>query len=87
MIHPTDADKLGVADGDRGTIVSDKGQLAARVTVSNEVVPGVALVPCNLGAGSLFLLSDQVTVRVGGDSDPDPAEGASDPNSVEGRSL
>ena len=75
MIHPIDAEKLGLADGDDGSIVSAHGQLEAKVTVSDGIVPGVALVPCNLGSEPLSVLfaSRGVpphVIMVGGDSVP-----------------
>jgi NADH-quinone oxidoreductase subunit G len=49
MIHPSDATKLNLADGDDVSLVSLQGRLEFAVKVSSEVVPGVALVPLNLG--------------------------------------
>ncbi|MEJ2208177.1 MAG: NADH-quinone oxidoreductase subunit NuoG [Anaerolineae bacterium] len=48
-IHPADAQRLGLADGDEVSIVSPAGEVPARLQVAAEVVPGVALAPLDLG--------------------------------------
>jgi predicted molibdopterin-dependent oxidoreductase YjgC len=67
MIHPNDAKTLGLVDGDDGSVVSAHGQLKAKVAVSDGIVPGVALVPCNLGTEPVRVLF----APVGGDAVPD----------------
>jgi anaerobic selenocysteine-containing dehydrogenase len=44
-IHQDDARKRGVADGDRVSVRSDRGELEARCLVSDRVRPGVAWMP------------------------------------------
>ncbi len=56
MLHPADAQKLGLADGDDVSVVSAHGQLDSRTAVSDEIVPGVAFVPCNLETTPLSTL-------------------------------
>jgi anaerobic selenocysteine-containing dehydrogenase len=45
VLHPDDADKRGLADGDAVALVNDQGEVRMRVRVSDEVGPGVVLVP------------------------------------------
>ena len=56
MIHPSDAVKLGVADGDQASVVSQAGRLGLEVKVSEEVVPGVVFAPLNLSDAPLSVL-------------------------------
>jgi predicted molibdopterin-dependent oxidoreductase YjgC len=56
MIHPSDATRLGLAEGDEASVVSAQGRLALAVRVSSEVAPGVALVPLNLSDGAVSSL-------------------------------
>jgi NADH-quinone oxidoreductase chain G len=62
-IHPTDAERFGVADGDDASLVSAVGRLGLTVKVSTEVMPGVAFAPENLSAAPLSVLfSDRSTL-------------------------
>jgi NADH-quinone oxidoreductase subunit G len=56
MLHPSDAARLGLADGDEVTVESVQGQLQLRLKVSDEVAPGVAFAPLNLSAAPLSVL-------------------------------
>jgi NADH-quinone oxidoreductase subunit G len=56
MLHPADARKLGLADGDDVSVISAHGQLDSRAAVSDEIVPGVAFAPCNLETAPLSTL-------------------------------
>jgi NADH-quinone oxidoreductase chain G len=56
MIHPTDAARLGLEDGDEASLVSAEGRLAATVRVSEDVAPGVAFAPRNLSDAPLSVL-------------------------------
>jgi NADH-quinone oxidoreductase chain G len=56
MVHPADATKLGLADGDDVSLVSAKGRLRFTVRVSDTVVPGVAFTPLNLSDAPLSVL-------------------------------
>jgi formate dehydrogenase len=40
-VHPTDADRLGVVDGDTVTVSSAWGEIAATVELDDDVMPGV----------------------------------------------
>ena len=62
-IHPTDAERFGVADGDDASLVSAVGRLGLTVRVTTEVMPGVAFAPQNLSAAPLSVLfSDRFTL-------------------------
>ena len=62
-IHPTDAERFGVADGDEASLVSAVGRLGLTVKVSTEVTPGVAFAPESLSAAPLSVLfSDRSTL-------------------------
>ncbi len=56
MVHPSDAETLGLVDGDDASVVSATGRLALTVRVSDEVVPGVAFAPWNLSTAPLSVL-------------------------------
>jgi NADH-quinone oxidoreductase chain G len=56
MIHPAEAEKLDLADGDQVLVVSPHGQLAFAVRVSDEVVPGAVFAPLNLSDAPLSVL-------------------------------
>jgi predicted molibdopterin-dependent oxidoreductase YjgC len=63
LIHPLDADALGLANGDEVTLVSATGRLRFTVAVSHEVVPGVVFAPFNLSDAPLsVLLADHRTL-------------------------
>jgi predicted molibdopterin-dependent oxidoreductase YjgC len=56
VIHPSDAQKLGLVDGDDASVVSPVGRLGLSVKVSEEVVPGLAFAPLNLSDAPLSVL-------------------------------
>jgi predicted molibdopterin-dependent oxidoreductase YjgC len=56
MVHPADAQRLGLADGDDVSVVSAVGRLEFTLKVSDEIVPGVAFAPQNLSAAPLSVL-------------------------------
>jgi NADH-quinone oxidoreductase subunit G len=56
LIHPADAEDFGLADGDDVSVVSASGRLALIAKVSDEIVPGVAFAPRNLGKAPLSVL-------------------------------
>ena len=56
VLHPTDAEDFGLADGDEVSVVSARGQLALTAKVSDEIVPGVVFAPRNLGETPLGVL-------------------------------
>jgi anaerobic selenocysteine-containing dehydrogenase len=49
LIHPDDAARAGVADGEKALIRSQAGQLVAPVEVSDEMMPGVVCLPHGWG--------------------------------------
>jgi predicted molibdopterin-dependent oxidoreductase YjgC len=55
-IHPADAERFGLADGDDASLISAVGQLGLTVRVSTKVVPGVAYAPLNLSEAPLGVL-------------------------------
>jgi NADH-quinone oxidoreductase chain G len=56
MVHPSDAETLGLVDGDDASVVSATGRLGLTVRVSEEVVPGVAFAPWSLSTAPLSVL-------------------------------
>ncbi len=56
VLHPDDATRRGLADGDAVMLVNDRGEVRMRLRVSDEVGPGVVLVsgqrPAGEGAGT-----------------------------------
>jgi len=67
-IHPADAERFGMTDGDQASLISAIGQLGLTVRVSTEIVPGVAFAPLNLSEAPLGVLfekcSDLPRVRI-----------------------
>lgn len=57
MIHPRDAEKLDLVEGDDVSVVSAQGQLRLSLRVSDQVVPGVAFAPGNLSDVPLSVLA------------------------------
>jgi anaerobic selenocysteine-containing dehydrogenase len=51
VLHPDDAAKRGLRDGEDVTLVNDQGEVRLRLRVSDEVGPGVVLVPGQRPAG------------------------------------
>lgn len=51
IVHPTDADRLGLVDGGRARIASRVGEIEAPVTVSDDIMPGVVSLPHGFGHG------------------------------------
>ena len=49
LVHPSDAARLGLADGGRAVVRSRVGALIAPVVVSSEVMPGVVSLPHGFG--------------------------------------
>jgi anaerobic selenocysteine-containing dehydrogenase len=49
LVHPSDAERLGLADGGRAVVRSRVGELIAPVAVSSEVMPGVVSLPHGFG--------------------------------------
>jgi anaerobic selenocysteine-containing dehydrogenase len=60
-IHPADADRLGVADGDRVRVVTKRGSALARVERNDTLLPGHITLPNGRG-----LWSDEHGEAVGG---------------------
>jgi predicted molibdopterin-dependent oxidoreductase YjgC len=55
-IHPSDAERLGLANGDDVSLVSDVGRLGLRAKITDQVTPGVAFAPLNLSDAPLSVL-------------------------------
>ncbi|WP_034213814.1 molybdopterin oxidoreductase family protein [Actinoplanes subtropicus] len=51
QVHPTDAARLALADGDRAEVTSRAGAVNARVEVTDAVMPGVVSLPHGWGHG------------------------------------
>jgi anaerobic selenocysteine-containing dehydrogenase len=49
LVHPSDAERLGLVDGGRAVVRSRVGELTAPVTVTGEVMPGVVSLPHGFG--------------------------------------
>jgi predicted molibdopterin-dependent oxidoreductase YjgC len=56
LIHPTDAEKLGLSDGDSVSVVSPEGRLGFTLKVSDGIVPGAAFAPTDLSDAPLGVL-------------------------------
>ena len=50
VVHPSDADRLGLTEGDEVAVVAARGRFTCRLRVRPDVAPGVVFVPRNLGA-------------------------------------
>jgi len=55
-IHPTDAERFELADGDDVSLVSEVGRLGLSVKITDQVMPGVAFAPLNLSDAPLSVL-------------------------------
>jgi len=51
MIHPTDAERIGVKSGDNVTVTSRVGEVVAPAQVTDEMMPGVVSLPHGFGHG------------------------------------
>jgi predicted molibdopterin-dependent oxidoreductase YjgC len=56
MLHPDDAERAGLVDGDKVVLVSPQGQVGLVLRISEVVVPGVAFAPADLGDVPLGVL-------------------------------
>jgi anaerobic selenocysteine-containing dehydrogenase len=52
LVHPEDAERLGLAAGGRARVRSRVGELVAPVAVSDEMMPGVVSLPHGFGHGA-----------------------------------
>jgi anaerobic selenocysteine-containing dehydrogenase len=73
ILHPEDAGRRGLRAGDGVELVNDRGRVGMRLRVSDEVAPGVALVPGQRPAGEA--LSGTINLLCG-DRLTDLGEGA-----------
>jgi NADH-quinone oxidoreductase chain G len=63
LVHPSDAEKLGLSDGDAASVASASGRLELTVRVDDGVVTGVAFAPVSLSETPLSqLFSDSGTL-------------------------
>ena len=51
QVHPDDADRLGLADGDGARVTSSAGELTVPVEVTDEIMRGVVSIPHGWGHG------------------------------------
>jgi anaerobic selenocysteine-containing dehydrogenase len=51
LVHPDDADRFGLRDGEPAEVCSDVGAVTAPVEVSDEIMPGVVSLPHGWGHG------------------------------------
>jgi anaerobic selenocysteine-containing dehydrogenase len=51
LVHPDDADRLGLRDGEPAEVRSEVGAVTAPVEVSDEIMPGVVSLPHGWGHG------------------------------------
>jgi anaerobic selenocysteine-containing dehydrogenase len=49
LMHPTDAERLGLSTGDEAQIETDVGEARVPVVVSDEIMPGVVSLPHGFG--------------------------------------
>jgi anaerobic selenocysteine-containing dehydrogenase len=67
VLHPEEAGRRGLRDGDPVELVNERGRMQALLRVSDEIGPGVALVPGQRPVGEAlsgtvnFLTSDRYT--------------------------
>ena len=45
VVNPADAERRGLRSGDRADLVNDRGRFGVLIEVSDEIAPGVVLVP------------------------------------------
>ena len=50
-IHPDDAERLGLADGEAATVSSATGSIEAPVETTEDIMPGVVSIPHGWGHG------------------------------------
>jgi anaerobic selenocysteine-containing dehydrogenase len=62
MVHPEDAQRLGLREGEQAVITSRVGEVRAPVSVTDEVMPGVVSLPHGYGHGR-----EGVRLRVAGE--------------------
>jgi len=62
MVHPEDAQRLGLSEGEEAVITSRVGEVRAPVSVTDEVMPGVVSLPHGYGHGR-----EGVQLRVAGE--------------------
>jgi predicted molibdopterin-dependent oxidoreductase YjgC len=56
VVHPTDAEELGLVDGDDVSVVTAREQLTMKARISQEIVPGTVFAPLNLSDAPLSVL-------------------------------
>jgi formate dehydrogenase len=76
-IHPNDAERLGIADGDRCRIASAHGSIEIEATLTDEVKPGTVAVPHGWGHTGGWQVANAAggaNVNVLASSDPEDLE-------------
>ncbi|HWU36418.1 MAG TPA: molybdopterin dinucleotide binding domain-containing protein, partial [Candidatus Acidoferrum sp.] len=57
-VHPADAGKLGLVEGQPVTVASSRAKITARVSVSQRAAPGVVFMPCHFPGANPQELSE-----------------------------
>jgi anaerobic selenocysteine-containing dehydrogenase len=63
MVHPTDATRLGVAEGDSVGVRSRTGRISAVVKVTDDVMPGVVSLPHGFAQCSANAITDDALIE------------------------
>jgi len=50
-VHPADAQKLGLGDSQKITLVSRNGKITVKASITKDTAPGVLFVPHHFGPG------------------------------------
>ncbi len=62
-VHPRDAARIGVADGDRARVRSRVGEVTAPVKVTDDIMPGVASLPHGWSGASVNDVTDDAPLE------------------------
>jgi anaerobic selenocysteine-containing dehydrogenase len=63
LVHPTDATRLGVAEGDAVGVRSRTGRVSAVVRITDDVMPGVVSLPHGFAQCSANAITDDRLVE------------------------
>jgi anaerobic selenocysteine-containing dehydrogenase len=64
-LHPDDAERLGLADGERATVSSVSGAIEVPVEVTDEIMPGVVSIPHGWGHDAEGVRMDVASAHAG----------------------
>lgn len=59
-VHPTDAGQLGIGDGEEVRVASRRGEISARVRMTEMVLPGTIFIPFHFAEGAANALTHNV---------------------------